>query len=97
MALFAPQSAGRAARRPRRLQRLEVGRPRRRASVRCPALVVIGANDIMTPPKNGRELAGLIAGSRTVTIPDCGHMMLAEAPDAVLDALIEFFANAEAA
>ena len=50
----------------------------------------------MTPPKAGRELAGLIAGSRTVTIEDCGHMLLAEAPDAVLDALIDFFAPAPA-
>ena len=58
---------------------------------------MIAASDIMTPPKIGRELADMIAGSRTVTIPNCGHMMLAEAPDAVLDALIEFFAHAEAA
>ena len=32
-----------------------------------------------------------------MTIPDSGHMMMAEAPDAVLDALIDFFAHAEAA
>src|SRR5262249_13095838 len=29
----------------------------------CPALVIIAANDIMTPPKAGRELAGLIPGA----------------------------------
>ena len=46
----------------------------------------------MTPTKMGEELGRLIAGSRTATIPDCGHMLLAEAPDAVLDALIAFFA-----
>ena len=57
-----------------------------------PALVVVAANDIMTPPRMGAELGRLIAGSRTVTIPGCGHMLLAEAPDAVLDALIAFFA-----
>jgi pimeloyl-ACP methyl ester carboxylesterase len=61
--------------------------------LRCPALVLLGANDIMTPGKAGRELAGSIAGSNTVTIEDCGHMMLSEAPDAVLDALIAFFAK----
>jgi pimeloyl-ACP methyl ester carboxylesterase len=66
-------------------------------NVRCPALVVIGASDSMTPPRIGRQLAQKIAGSRIVTIPDSGHMMMAEAPDAVLDALIEFFAGAEAA
>ncbi len=65
--------------------------------VRCPALVVLGARDSMTPPKIGQQLASVIPGSRTVTIADCGHMMMAEAPDAVLDALIEFFAHAEAA
>lgn len=65
--------------------------------VRCPALVIIAANDIMTPAKNGRELARLIAGSRAVSVADCGHMLLAEAPDAVLDALIDFFAPAQAA
>jgi pimeloyl-ACP methyl ester carboxylesterase len=67
------------------------------ARVRCPALVVIGAWDAMTPPKAGAELARLIPGSRTVTLPDCGHTLMAEQPDAVLDALIGFFAPSEAA
>jgi pimeloyl-ACP methyl ester carboxylesterase len=61
------------------------------ARVRCPALVILAANDIMTPPRNGAELARLIAGARTVTLPDCGHMLVAEQPDATLDALIGFF------
>jgi pimeloyl-ACP methyl ester carboxylesterase len=64
------------------------------ARVRCPALVILAANDIMTPPKNGAELARLIAGSRTVTLPDCGHMLVAEQPDATLDALVAFFSPA---
>lgn len=71
--------------------------PEAAGKVRCPALVVIAASDIMTPPKAGQALVGLIAGSRSVTIPDCGHMLLAEAPDAVLDALIDFCALAKAA
>lgn len=58
--------------------------------VRCPALVVIGANDQMTPPKAGRQLAESVAGSRVVTLPNCGHMMMAEAPDGLLDALKSF-------
>jgi pimeloyl-ACP methyl ester carboxylesterase len=67
------------------------------ARVRCPALVILAANDIMTPPRNGAELARLIPGARTVTLPDCGHMLVAEQPDATLDALVGFFAPAEAA
>lgn len=64
--------------------------------VRCPALAIIGASDSMTPPKIGRALAEKITGSRTIVIPNSGHMMMSEAPDAVLDALIDFFARAEA-
>jgi pimeloyl-ACP methyl ester carboxylesterase len=71
--------------------------PEAAGSVRCPALVLVAANDIMTPSRNGAELARLIAGSRTVTLADCGHMLLAERPDATLDALISFFAPVEAA
>ncbi len=59
--------------------------------VRCPTLVLIGGSDSMTPPKIGRALADKVAGSHTVVIPGSGHMMMYEAPDAVLDALIAFF------
>jgi pimeloyl-ACP methyl ester carboxylesterase len=64
--------------------------------VRCPTLIIIGAKDQMTPPRAGRQLAQHIAGARSVTLANCGHMLMAEAPDAVLDALIEFFAPVEA-
>jgi pimeloyl-ACP methyl ester carboxylesterase len=62
------------------------------ARVRCPALVMMAANDIMTPPRNGAELVRLISGARAVTLADCGHMLVAEEPDAALDALMAFFA-----
>lgn len=65
--------------------------PESASRVRCPALVLIGGSDSMTPPKIGRALADKIAGSKTVIIPGSGHMMMSEAPDAVLDALIEYF------
>ena len=62
------------------------------AKVKCPALFVLGARDIMTPPKAAQNLAGAIAGSRTVTIAISGHSLMSEAPDATLDALIAFLA-----
>lgn len=67
--------------------------PAAASRVRCPTLVVIGANDLMTPPKAGRQLAESIEGARVVTLPNCGHMMMAEAPDALLDALVAFFSQ----
>jgi pimeloyl-ACP methyl ester carboxylesterase len=67
------------------------------ASLRCPALVVIGTQDRMTPPRAGRRLAGLIPGARTAEIAGAGHLMLAERPDAVLVALRAFIGQAPAA
>ena len=60
------------------------------AAVRCPSLVVIGARDIMAPPRAARGLVEALAGARVVTLPDTGHAMMAEQPDAVLDALRGF-------
>jgi pimeloyl-ACP methyl ester carboxylesterase len=60
------------------------------AKFRCPALVIIGARDIMAPPKNAQGLIAALPGPRIVTLPDCGHALMAEQPDAVLDALRAF-------
>jgi pimeloyl-ACP methyl ester carboxylesterase len=60
------------------------------AAVRCPSLVVIGARDLMAPPRAAKGLVEALAGARVVTLPDTGHAMMAEQPDAVLDALRGF-------
>lgn len=60
------------------------------AKVKCPALFILGQRDLMTPPRAASALAQAIAGSRTVTLASSGHSLMAEAPDAVLDVLIEF-------
>jgi pimeloyl-ACP methyl ester carboxylesterase len=56
------------------------------AKVACPAVVVAGAGDKMTPAKAGRAVADAIEGAAFVTI-DCGHMHMIEKPDETLDAL----------
>ena len=60
------------------------------ARVACPALVVAGALDRMTPARQGAKLAEAIAGARFVSLPRCGHMMMVEQPDATRDALDAF-------
>jgi pimeloyl-ACP methyl ester carboxylesterase len=62
----------------------------RAAQVRCPALFVLGKRDVMTPARAGRELATAIKGSRVVEVAGSGHALMAEKPDDVLEALIEF-------
>jgi pimeloyl-ACP methyl ester carboxylesterase len=63
--------------------------PAHAAAVACPALLVLGAEDRMAPAKAGRKLAEAIPGARVVDLADCGHMLMAEAPDAVLAALAQ--------
>jgi pimeloyl-ACP methyl ester carboxylesterase len=44
----------------------------------------------MVPPKNAKALQDALSHAQTVTIAECGHNMMTEAPDRVLDALREF-------
>ncbi len=57
------------------------------AAIACPTRLVLGAEDRMTPAKAGRKLAEAITGADVVVLPECGHMMMTERPDATLEAL----------
>lgn len=63
----------------------------RAADVRCPARVIIGARDRMTPAKAGRALAAMISGAAASVIPAAGHMLMIERPGETLDALLAIF------
>jgi pimeloyl-ACP methyl ester carboxylesterase len=63
------------------------------ACVRCATLVILGERDIMAPPKNAQALIKALPDSQVVTVPDCGHALMAEEPDIVLDALRAFLLN----
>ena len=58
--------------------------------VKCPVLFILGRRDVMTPPRAAKGLQEKIPGAKTVVIDFSGHSLMAEAPDATLDALIEF-------
>jgi pimeloyl-ACP methyl ester carboxylesterase len=58
--------------------------------VRCPALLVLGERDLMAPVKSAQALAAGLGDGRVVTLAGAGHAMMAEQPDAVLDALRTF-------
>ena len=55
------------------------------ARVRCPATMVLGTLDQMTPPRSARELSSALK-ARTVLLPS-GHSLMTEAPDGLLAAL----------
>jgi pimeloyl-ACP methyl ester carboxylesterase len=57
------------------------------ASIACPTLVLVGAQDVLTPVADHEEIASGIPGSRLVVVPHCGHLSTLERPHAVCDAL----------
>jgi pimeloyl-ACP methyl ester carboxylesterase len=60
------------------------------ARVKCPALLILGKRDLMTPVKAARELTGSFANVQSVALEGAGHALMAERPDEVLDSLIAF-------
>lgn len=69
-----------------RQNRAVIARPDARVhlpQVRCPTLVLCGADDQLTPPDRSREIAQLVPGAELVLLPDCGHMLTMEQPESV--------------
>lgn len=59
-------------------------------TLRCPALVIVGADDVMTPPGGSVIIHRRIAGSRLHIVPDAGHGLLVEQPDTVNRLVLDF-------
>jgi pimeloyl-ACP methyl ester carboxylesterase len=64
------------------------------ASIPCPTLVLVGADDSLTPPERAAEMTAGIPGARQVVVPSCGHLSTLERPEAVTAALVEFLSAA---
>lgn len=62
----------------------------RAAALACPVLFVLGTKDAMTPPRTARTLISATRDATVVTVPGAGHNLMAERPDALLDALRTF-------
>jgi pimeloyl-ACP methyl ester carboxylesterase len=58
--------------------------------VKCPVQFIVGRRDQMTATKAGLAFAQKVRGAQVVQIAPSGVSMLAESPDAVLDALLGF-------
>jgi pimeloyl-ACP methyl ester carboxylesterase len=53
----------------------------RLGEIRCPTLVVVGADDRVTPPKLSDRLVQGISGAELAVIPAAGHLANQERPD----------------
>ena len=63
------------------------------ARLKCPAQFILGVRDMMTPPRGAEELIRKIENANSIRVAISGHSLMAEAPDATLDALIDFLAR----
>ena len=62
------------------------------ATIKCPALVLCGRQDQLTPLDRHEEMAAGIKGARLEIIEDCGHVSTMEKPDQVNRALRQWLA-----
>jgi len=62
----------------------------RLAEISAPALIVVGGEDRLTPPKYSHYLHEHLPGSQFLEVPGAGHVVMAERPDRV-NPVIEAF------
>jgi len=76
-----------------RQQTAIMGRPDSRptlSAISCPALVLVGEGDELTPPALAQEIAHGIKGAHFEMIPDSGHLSTLERPEFVTRKLVEW-------
>lgn len=61
--------------------------------IKCPTLILCGAQDAWAPVERHQSMAAVIPGSSLTVVPDCGHMSTLERPEAVSDALREWLTD----
>ena len=63
-------------------------------AVRCPTLVVVGSEDVVTPPADARVIAEAVPGAQLEIIEGVGHLANMEAPERFNRVLLDFLARA---
>ena len=60
------------------------------STIHCPTLILVGAEDTLTPPSTSDEMHRRILGSELVTVPGAGHLSNLENSSAFNAALARF-------
>ena len=62
-------------------------------TIHCPTLIVVGEEDLLTPPALSEEMRRAITGSDLVVLPGAGHLSSLEQTDAFNSALAAFLTH----
>lgn len=62
-------------------------------SIGIPTLILVGGQDVLTPPECSKKMHDLIPRSRLHEIPDAGHMTPMEQPGIVIEQMKSFLAG----
>ncbi len=63
--------------------------------ITIPTLVISGEHDVISPPKEMQAFAAQIPGAQFVEIPNAGHMVPMENPEAMCEAVLPFCRDLE--
>lgn len=63
------------------------------AGIAAPTLILVGDQDLATPPARAERIHARIAGSRLQVLPGAGHTSTIEEPAAVNAAIVDFLAG----
>jgi len=61
--------------------------------LRTPTLLLVGEDDILTPPRYARAVAASLAGSEVLMLPATGHACFLETPKLFADRALRFLAR----
>jgi pimeloyl-ACP methyl ester carboxylesterase len=59
-------------------------------SIAVPTLMIVGAEDAITPPKVAQAMQSAIPRSQLAVVPDAGHMAVMEQPEQVNRTIANF-------
>ena len=59
--------------------------------ITAPTLVVVGEEDVATPPARAKEIASGIRGAQLLEVPRAAHLSVLERPDVINGALLAHF------
>lgn len=62
--------------------------------INVPTLIIVGREDVLTPPAESQAMHAAIKGSSLLEIPDVGHLTNLEAPEAFNQAVVKFLQTA---